>query len=106
MNRLLSIGPLRLGLTVIVIVLVVAAFFTDGRAHMHDWRLFPSVVAPSLVMMVIFVLPLDITMSCVFMSDAEAPERRRLRTAVMVDSVLFIVLIAAWMPFALKVLDV
>ena len=107
MQKLLSLGPLRLALIVLIIVLIVAALFADGKMHMHSWRLFPNVIAPSIAMMIFFVLPLDITMSWIFKSatDSEA-EQRRLAFAIKIDFLLFVLLILAWVPFMLSILDV
>lgn len=107
MQILSSLGPLRIALYALTITLILAAFFADGKVHMHDWRLFPNVIAPSLAMMVFFVFPLDITMSLVFRSSADsAQERQRLAKAVQLDCVMYLLLIVAWLPFMLKVLDI
>lgn len=107
MQKLLTIGPLRLALTTLVLLLIFAAFFADGKVYMHDWRLFPSVIAPSVTTMILFVLPLDITMSWVFKASTnEASEIKRLGMVIKIDCVLFAMLILAWLPFMLTVLDV
>ena len=107
MQKLLSLGPLRLALVVLIVVLIVAALFADGKMHMHSWRLFPNVIAPSIAMMVFFVLPLDITMSWIFRSSTESDaERGRLTFAIKIDLLLFVLLILAWLPFMLNILDV
>ncbi|MGR8948466.1 MAG: hypothetical protein ACU84Q_10490 [Gammaproteobacteria bacterium] len=107
MQKLLSLGPLRIALLILTSILIVAALFTDGKMHMHSWRLFPNVIAPSLAMMVFFVLPLDITMSCIFKSSSEsAAERERLAFAIKIDALVFALLLLAWLPFMLRVLDV
>lgn len=107
MQKLLLIGPLRLALMVLVLVLIAAAFFADGKVYMHDWRLFPSVVAPCVATMVFFVLPLDITMSWVFKASTDnAQEQTRLARVIKLECLLFVLLILAWLPFILTVLDV
>ena len=107
MQNLSSLGPLRIALYIFTLILVVTAFFADGEIHMHDWRLVPNVIAPSLAMMIFFVFPLDITMSLVFRSSAESPEeRQRLTRAIKLDCLMYGLLIAAWLPFMLKVLDI
>lgn len=88
-----------------VAVIVVAAPFADGQVHMHDWRLLPSVVAPSVMMMLVFALPLDITMAKIFMSDAASAEQARLRFVIRVEAVAYIGMLLAWAPFLLNVLD-
>ena len=99
------LGVLRSGLAFATLVVIGAAPFADGSVHMHDWRLFPSVIAPTIMMMLVFTLPLDITMSCIFMSDADAPERARLRSIIRFEAILLGLMLLAWIPFMLRVLD-
>ncbi|MEM7467313.1 MAG: hypothetical protein AAF387_10560 [Pseudomonadota bacterium] len=107
MQRLKTIAPLRLALFALVCVLVTAALFADGQTHMHDWRLFPNVIAPSLAMMVFFVLPLDITMSAVFLSSSDdQATREQLMFVIKLDCFFFFLLVCAWIPFMLKILDI
>ncbi|MFT4561111.1 MAG: hypothetical protein ACI9BW_000851 [Gammaproteobacteria bacterium] len=82
-----------------------AAPFADGSTHMHDWRLFPSVIAPTLMMMLVFTLPLDITMAYVFMSDASEIERQRLRVIIRFEALLLVLMVLSWIPFMFRVLD-
>lgn len=86
-------------------VITLTAPLADGTTHMHDWRLLPSVVAPSLMMMLVFALPLDMTMARIFMADADAGERERLRFVIRLEAVAYLVMLAAWTPFMFRVLD-
>tara|TARA_R110002096_G_scaffold114361_6_gene248223 strand:+ start:3367 stop:3705 length:339 start_codon:yes stop_codon:yes gene_type:complete len=99
------LGPLRSGLAILTLMVIAAAPFADGTVHMHDWRLFPSVIAPTIVMMLVFTFPLDLTMTRIFMQDAEPDERRRLAGVMRFEGVLLVLMLAAWTPFMLKVLD-
>ena len=102
-----DIGALRLALVALVALLILAAPFADGRVYMHDWRLFPSVIAPSIMMMIVFVIPLDITMAAVFKSSVDAPaEKQRFKRIILLDVFLFIAMIGAWTPFMFNVLDI
>jgi hypothetical protein len=100
-----KLGVLRCGHALIAVAVICAAPFADGTAHLHDWRIFPSVIAPSLMMMILFALALDITMSRVFMTDAPPPEQRRLGIVIKFDLALLAVMFLAWLPFMTKVLD-
>ena len=100
-----DLGILRQLLLGMVIVVVFAAPFADGTVHMHDWRLLPSVVAPSVMMMLVFAVPLDMTMTRIFMLDASGDERRRLRRILRIEAIAYAVLLASWTPFLLGVLD-
>ena len=105
-NRFIHyVGMLRAGLFALTVLVIACAPFADGRTHLHDWRLFPGVIAPAIMMMLVFALPLDMTMSRIFMLDAEPTEVRRLRTIVRTEIVLLLVMVVFWLPFMLKVLD-
>ncbi len=99
------LGPLRSGLTILTLTVMAAAPFADGTVHMHDWRLFPSVIAPTIVMMLAFTFPLDLTMTRIFMEDAGPEERRRLAGIMRFEAILLFLMLVAWTPFMLKVLD-
>lgn len=104
-SPLARLGVLRVLLLGAAALVILAAPFADGSVHMHDWRLLPSVVAPSVMMMLVFAIPLDITMACVFMADAESPERARLRFVVKVEAAALAAMLLAWAPFMFRVLD-
>ncbi len=102
---ILRIGALRAMLLASVAVVIAAAPFADGSVHVEDWRIFPSVIAPTLMMMLVFTLPLDITMSRIFMSDAVAAEHERLSFVIKLEIIALVLLVAAWTPFLLNVLE-
>ena len=99
-------GPLRLCLLGAAVLVMLAAPFADGSVHRHDWRLLPSVVAPTIMMMLVFALPLDITMARVFMADADAAERQRLRFVIRVELLVYVAMLLSWAPFLVGVLEV
>ena len=72
---------------------------------MDDWRLFPSVIAPTLMMLLVFVLSLDMTMARTFMADASEDKRARLRMVIRFESIMLLLMLLAWFPFIGKVLD-
>ena len=57
------------------------------------------------MMMLVFALPLDITMALVFRVDADAAQRRRLGVAIRLELATLAALVLAWTPFALKLVD-
>ncbi|MCZ6895437.1 MAG: hypothetical protein O7H40_15505 [Gammaproteobacteria bacterium] len=99
------LGILRLLLIMVALVIIAAAPFADGSSPLHDWRLLPSVVAPSIMMMLVFAIPLDITMARIFMADADAAEISRLKFIIRTEIAVYVVLIGAWIPFMVRVLD-
>lgn len=99
------LGVLRIALLLLAALVMLAAPFADGSVHRHDWRIFPTVVAPSVMMMLVFAIPLDITMARIFMSDANAVERLRLRFVIRIETVVYVLMLASWTPFLLGVLE-
>ncbi len=108
MNRLRDFvrffGVLRVLLVFVVVALVVAAPFSGAPTHATGWPLVRSVIAPTLFVIMAFVLPLDLAMTLVFMSDRKGPERRRLRIVAAAEGMLFIAMLAAWTPLLLDLL--
>ena len=105
LHELLNLfGALRVLLVVGVVALIVAAPFSDGPAYSTGWPLVRSVIAPTLFVIMAFVLPLDITMTLIFMSDRQGPERRRLRRIAQVETVLLVAMLVAWMPLMMRLL--
>jgi hypothetical protein len=104
-NWIKSLGTLRLLMMLTALVCILAAPFADGRAHVHDWRLLPTVIAPSIMMMLVFAIPLDVCMAKIFMSDATPSEKARLGRAVRIELIVMAALVLAWTPFMLKVMD-
>ena len=105
LNLYRRLGMLRSGLVLATLLVIGAAPFADGTVHMHDWRLFPSVIAPTMMMMLVFTLPLDMTMARIFMSDAEPPEKERLAMIIRFEALMLILMLLAWIPFMFRVLD-
>ena len=97
-------GALRVLLVATVVVLIVVAPFSDGPAHTTGWPLVRSVIAPTLFVIMAFVLPLDITMTLVFMSDRHGEERHRLRRIAQTEIVLFVAMIVAWIPLLIRLI--
>ena len=64
-------GALRLMLGLIVLLVCAASPFSEGPAAYAGWRLATTVIAPALFVMLVFLLPLDMIMSAVFMSGRD-----------------------------------
>ena len=108
MNRLhhlvSTFGALRVLLVIGVVALIVAAPFSDGPTASTGWPLVRSVIAPTLFVIMAFVLPLDITMTLVFMSERRGRERRRLRRIAQTEAVLLVAMLVAWIPLVMRLL--
>ncbi|AGA34650.1 hypothetical protein TVNIR_3013 [Thioalkalivibrio nitratireducens DSM 14787] len=103
MHWLQSLGVLRsLLLLAAAFVMLVAPLAYDG-VHLHDWRLLPSVVAPAVMMVLVFVILLDMLMSRVFMADADGEDRARLAAVIWTEAVVLVAMIVAWSPFLVRI---
>jgi hypothetical protein len=96
-NLITYFGPLRVLLALACIgVAATSPFF---GAPDYSWAgFYPTIVAPTLVVLLLFVMPLEMTMTTVFRSDAEEADRRRLGHALMIEAALYLALIASWFP--------
>lgn len=100
MRRFLEIfGVLRGMLVLTVVLLIGLGPLSGGEVGTTVTSLLMAVVAPAIYVIMLFVLPLDITMSFVFMSDKEGDERARFRTIIRTEVALFVVMVLAWFPF-------
>ncbi len=104
MMKLTDFGTLRLGLLTIALLVIILSAFADGNTYMHDWRIVPSVLAPSIMMMLVFAIPLEMTMTRIFITNAEPPEKRRLQRILKLEAIVYLLLIVSWTPFFIKVL--
>ncbi len=100
-----QIGPLRVLHGLFIIVLAVSAPFAGGEAAYSGPAMWPTLIAPALVPIFVFVLPLDMTMVAVARSGAESAERFRLGRVLRFDVGLFVLLLAAWVPFFASLLS-
>ncbi len=98
------LGALRAMLVTIVLLLILMGPISGGEARISGFALFTSVVAPAFYVIMLFVLPLDITMSRVFMGEAQGEEKLRYRFIIRLELVLLALMLLAWLPFILKLL--
>jgi hypothetical protein len=106
MKWMSSLGTLRVLLMLAAIACIAAAPFATGATHVHDWRLLPTVIAPTIMVMLLFAIPLDICMARVFMSDSNDSEKARLNRAITIELTVLGALALAWSPFMLKLMDI
>ena len=128
-ERLLELGALRIALLAAIAVLVASAPFAsfgpDGLGGIDASRalgveggalgsrdvnlsmglVWTTLVAPPLAVMMAFVVPLDMLMSRIYMTDKPATERARFRRILAVEGLAFILLVAAWAPFFVALLS-
>ena len=103
-QRMQDLGLPRSAMLVLVVVLCVMGPLNDGVTRTSGLGLLVSVVAPATMVIILFVLMLDITMTRVFASDAEEERKRQLLFASRLESWELLALTLAWTPFALRML--
>lgn len=94
-----TVHPLRALLLLVAAVVVVMAPFSEGPVQYSGWAMFPTLIAPVFMVTLLFVLPLDMVMSAVFMSGAEDGKRARYKLIIRSELALMAVMIIAWIPF-------
>ncbi len=99
-----TLGPLRTMLVVLVLLLIAVGPFSGGEARVEGFAVFTSVVAPAFYVIMLFVIPLDITMTRVFMGESRGAERARYRFIIRLEVVLMVLMVLAWLPFVLDLL--
>ena len=99
-----SVGMLRIVLGLCVLVLIGFAPFSGGPVHYDFPQIVPSLLVPTLVPMLFFVILLDMLMTRVFMIETSAATRRRFKNILWLECGLLVVLTAAWWPFFSRLL--
>ena len=99
-------GLFRNAMLVITAGLSVLGPFNDGVTYLSGWRFFTSVVAPAMMVIIVFLLLLDITMARVFAKDADPARGVSLRRASNAEAWALLVLALAWSPFVLRMLGI
>lgn len=97
------VGLLRSLLWLVTIAVIACAPFADGRVQ-TGWMLGPTVIAPTLMAMLAFSLPLDMTMTRVFMLDRPEPEQRQMRRVFWLEATLLAAMLASYTPFLMRLL--
>ena len=103
-NLLRGLNAHRVAMLVCTLLLALLSPFQDGLTYVRDWRILTSVVAPALMVIMVFVLLLDFTMTRVFAIDASPTQRADLHRASRLDLWALLVLLVAWTPFIANLL--
>ena len=103
---LVYVGPLRSMLYILILILILAAFFSMGETHKSGFMMFPTLIAPAIVPMLFFVNLLDATMCKIMMSGKDSAQRRRYRHMIWYDLISLFALFAAWTPFYKRLLQI
>ena len=100
-----EIGILRLLLVLLAGALSVIGLFAQPSTEIEGWPVLFSIVAPSLVVMLVFTLTLDLVMNIVFRLDSSIQERARLKTIIKIELASLLLLLICWTAFAIEVFE-
>ena len=99
-----QLGVLRVMLVALVLGVIAISPFTGGPARFDGWAMVNTVVGPVLFVMMVFTVPLDITMSLIFMSDKTGEARDRFVRIIRLEIGLLVVMLVTWAPFVAELL--
>ena len=94
-----SLGPLRLMLGALALLLAMLALEPGSQSNYSGWQLVTTTVVPACAPIVFMVLLLDVLMARVWLSDTPGPEGARFKTIITIDLLLAGVMLLAWLPF-------
>ena len=100
------IGPLRTMLYLLILALAVMSVFSMGGTEKSGLMMMPTLIAPAIVPMLFFVLPLDMTMCWIMMSGKSKAKRQRYRHLIQLNCLAFLLLLGAWFPFYARLLGI
>lgn len=98
-ERVRELGALRIALLASVALLAASAPFASPEADYSPARIWPTLLAAPVALMMAFVVPLDMLMTRIYMSGAAGAERARYRRILAAEAAAFVLLAAAWIPF-------
>lgn len=100
-----KLGELRTILILVVLLLIITGPFSGGPVQTSGFALLTTAVAPALYVIMLFVLPLDMTMTRVFMKESEGRERERYRSIIRLEAALLVLMLLSWLPFIVRLLE-
>jgi len=99
----LSIGILRKLLILFALIISSVGIFARPSAEIQGWPVLFSIVCPSLAVMLIFTIALDVIMNVVFRLDSSAPEQKKLTKIIRIESVCLVLIILCWSKFTIQI---
>ena len=101
-----EIGLLRALLFILIAALILSAPLALLETHKSGWLMLPTLIAPTIVPMLVFIVPLDMTMCAIQMTSKGQAQRKRYVRIIWYDAVSLGLLLLAWLPFLWKLLSV
>ncbi len=98
-TRKSKIGILRGLLVFFTLIISLTGLFAVPSSEIKGWPIITSIVAPSLAVMIVFTLILDLVMNSIFRIDSSAHEKDRLLMIIKVECSCLLILVLCWAPF-------
>ena len=105
MHFIKSLGPMRIFLLFIVVILIAGAPFVGEQTVMQGWQLITTVIFPVMVPMLFFILPLDMTMCFILMQEKPAQVQKHYKHIIRLELILMTLLLLAWLPFVMRLFN-
>jgi hypothetical protein len=101
-------GALRLMLAALAVVLILLGPVSGGEVSFEGIKLYTTLLAPTLYVVVAFVLPLDMMMTLLFRAEAkdDAVRRGQLNRVLITEALLLVAMLLSWLPFVLELLRI
>jgi len=93
------LGVQRSFLLSVTAALIALSFFSSGETVYEGWGAIPTIIAPTLVPIMLFVVGLDILMSFIYGLDAEAAVAKRYRWINRINLLSIMMLVVFWAKF-------
>jgi hypothetical protein len=96
-----QLGPMRIALGLLAVAVLVSAPKPHTEAVFDGWRMWPTLIVPTLAPIIFMVLMLDALMSRVKMTSVKGETYARYRRFVIYNLVLGIIVAVYWTPYYL-----
>ncbi len=97
-----AVGPFRVILAAVVVVIAAMAPLATGT--IHGWGIIPSQAAPGAAVFIAWALPFDILMAKLFYGEQGEAGRVRIKAVRNWDLGLLALLLVSWGPFFIRLL--
>lgn len=104
LHEMKTIGFLRALLVSFGVILIILSWFAGDAVVYHGWAVIPSVIAPVLVVLLVWGMLFDMLMSAVFLSSGDGKSPAHYRMVLWVNALIIALILVSWLPFYWKVL--
>lgn len=98
-----GLGPLRVMLIGLAVIVVVLSPSPGTRPILHGWGMFPTLIIPVLAPLTLMGLLLDTLMARVMLGDKQGEDRDWARRAIRLNLAASAVLLVVWLPYFLAI---